>query len=61
MHRQIESLDQLTEWAVDKFNDVRNKGIEPPKFPGHPLTEKELMVKQTMIESMQNHSSTLVF
>lgn len=46
MHRHIESLDQLTEWAVDKFNDVRNKGIEPPKFPGHPLTEKELMVSK---------------
>ncbi|CDH56832.1 a-pheromone processing metallopeptidase ste23 [Lichtheimia corymbifera JMRC:FSU:9682] len=48
-----ESLDQLTEWAVDKFNDVRNKGIEPPKFPGHPLTEKELM-KQIFIKPVKD-------
>lgn len=40
----IESLDQLTEWAVDKFKSVRNKNIKPPSFPGHPLTKNELMV-----------------
>lgn len=39
-----ESLDQLTEWVVDKFKNVRNKNIEPPSFPGHPLTKNELMV-----------------
>ena len=46
----LESLDQLTDWAVEKFKDVRNKGIEPPSFPGHPLTEKELMVRQSFLD-----------
>ncbi|KAI9321267.1 Metalloenzyme, LuxS/M16 peptidase-like protein [Dichotomocladium elegans] len=48
-----ESLDQLTEWAVEKFNDVRNKGIEPPRFPGHPLTQNELM-KQIFIKPVKD-------
>ncbi|KAI7855111.1 Metalloenzyme, LuxS/M16 peptidase-like protein [Circinella umbellata] len=48
-----ESLDQLTDWAVEKFKDVRNKGIEPPSFPGHPLTEKELM-KQIFIKPVKD-------
>lgn len=44
-----ESLDQLTEWAVEKFKDVRNKSIEPPSFPDNPLTKKELMVESDCI------------
>ncbi|RCH95916.1 Insulinase (Peptidase M16), partial [Rhizopus azygosporus] len=48
-----ESLDQLTEWAVEKFKDVRNKSIEPPSFPDNPLTKKELMpVKDVRILEM---------
>ncbi|KAI7897701.1 Metalloenzyme, LuxS/M16 peptidase-like protein [Cokeromyces recurvatus] len=48
-----ESLDQLTEWAVEKFKYVRNKNIEPPSFPGHPLTEKELM-KQIFVKPVKD-------
>ncbi|KAF7727647.1 Insulinase (Peptidase M16) [Apophysomyces ossiformis] len=48
-----ESLDELTEWVVEKFKDVRNKNIEPPSFPGHPLTENELM-KQIVIKPVKD-------
>ncbi|KAG2190397.1 hypothetical protein INT46_004590 [Mucor plumbeus] len=48
-----ESLDELTEWAVDKFKSVRNKGIEPPSFPGHPLTKNELM-KQIFVKPVKD-------
>ncbi|ORE08646.1 hypothetical protein BCV72DRAFT_203143 [Rhizopus microsporus var. microsporus] len=48
-----ESLDQLTEWAVEKFRDVRNKSIEPPSFPDNPLTKKELM-KQIFIKPVKD-------
>jgi insulysin len=39
-----ESLDQLTQWAVEKFSAVKNKGIPVPTFEGHPLTENEMSV-----------------
>lgn len=42
--RMIESLDQLTEWVVDKFSHVKNKNIPVPEFDGHPLTANELKV-----------------
>ncbi|KAK9476376.1 Metalloenzyme, LuxS/M16 peptidase-like protein [Lipomyces japonicus] len=37
-----ESLDELQDWAVEKFSAVGNSQIDPPRFKGHPLTEKEL-------------------
>lgn len=37
-----ESLDQLTEWAVDKFSGVRNKGLAAPSFPRSPLGQDQL-------------------
>ncbi|RUS32698.1 Metalloenzyme, LuxS/M16 peptidase-like protein [Jimgerdemannia flammicorona] len=48
-----ESLDQLTEWTVEKFSLIRDKRIEPPKFEGHPLTEKELM-KQIFVKPVKD-------
>jgi insulysin len=39
-----ESLDQLTQWVVEKFSAVKNKGIPVPTFEGHPLTENEMLV-----------------
>lgn len=48
----LESLDTLTDWAVDKFKDVRNKNIPPPTFEGHPLTEKELKVRRSLARAM---------
>jgi hypothetical protein len=44
MGGHVESLDQMTTWAVEKFTDVRNKSIDPPAFEGHALTSNELMV-----------------
>ncbi|GBB86466.1 hypothetical protein RclHR1_01290010 [Rhizophagus clarus] len=37
-----ESLDQLTQWVVEKFSTIKNKSIPVPTFDGHPLTENEL-------------------
>ncbi|KAG0054714.1 Insulinase (Peptidase M16) [Gryganskiella cystojenkinii] len=36
-------LDQLSEWAVEKFSEIRNLGINPPVYPNPPLTSKELL------------------
>ncbi|KAF9981131.1 Insulinase (Peptidase M16) [Mortierella antarctica] len=38
-----EPLDQLSEWAVDKFSAIKNLGIQPPSYSGQPLTAKELL------------------
>ncbi|RCH79537.1 Insulinase (Peptidase M16), partial [Rhizopus stolonifer] len=48
-----ESLDQLTAWAVEKFQNVRNKNINPPSFSGHPLTKNELM-KQIFVKPVKD-------
>ncbi|PWN23331.1 hypothetical protein BCV69DRAFT_280939 [Microstroma glucosiphilum] len=37
-----DSLDQLTDWVVDKFSGVRNKGLAAPTFPNSPLGEEQL-------------------
>lgn len=37
-----ESLDQLTDWVVDKFSAVRNKGLAAPTFPTSPLGKEQL-------------------
>ncbi|KAF9354795.1 Insulinase (Peptidase M16) [Mortierella sp. NVP85] len=38
-----DSLDQLTEWALSKFGDVKDLGISPPVYQNPPLTSKELL------------------
>ncbi|KAF9285850.1 Insulinase (Peptidase M16) [Mortierella alpina] len=38
-----EPLDQLAEWAVEKFSAIKSLGIEPPSYPGSPLTANELL------------------
>lgn len=50
----LESLDQLTEWVSEKFSSVTNKNIPVPSFPGHPLTENEMM-KQIFIKSVKKN------
>ncbi|KAG0178612.1 Insulinase (Peptidase M16) [Apophysomyces sp. BC1034] len=56
-----ESLDQLTEWAVAKFKDVRNKAIDPPSFDGYPLTKNEL-TKQIFMKPVKDiRSLDMVF
>ncbi|KAK4511212.1 uncharacterized protein ATC70_012426 [Mucor velutinosus] len=49
-----ESLDQLTEWVVEKFSSVTNKNIPVPSFPGHPLTKNEIM-KQIFVKSVKKN------
>ncbi|KAI9336687.1 Metalloenzyme, LuxS/M16 peptidase-like protein [Pilaira anomala] len=47
-----ESLDQLTEWVVEKFSNVINRNILVPSFEGHPLTENQTK-KQIFIKSVK--------
>ncbi|CAJ0633735.1 13753_t:CDS:10 [Entrophospora sp. SA101] len=44
-YNEIEPLDQLTRWVVDKFSDVNNKSIPAPSFEENPFTKNELMKK----------------
>lgn len=52
--KKKESLDQLTEWVVEKFSSVTNKNIPVPSFPGHPLTKNEIM-KQIFVKSVKKN------
>ncbi|KAI1314496.1 Insulinase (Peptidase M16) [Mortierella claussenii] len=38
-----EPLDQLAEWAIEKFSDIRNLSIKPPANTNAPWTAKELL------------------
>ncbi|KAJ3219441.1 Insulinase (Peptidase M16) [Dinochytrium kinnereticum] len=44
-----EPIDVLRNWVVEKTSAIRNIGIRPPAFPGHPLTgeflQTELLIK----------------
>ncbi|RIA99019.1 Metalloenzyme, LuxS/M16 peptidase-like protein [Glomus cerebriforme] len=48
-----ESLDQLSQWVIEKFSTVKNKGIPIPTFEGHPLTKNELL-KQIFIKPVKD-------
>ncbi|RIA87179.1 Metalloenzyme, LuxS/M16 peptidase-like protein [Glomus cerebriforme] len=37
-----ESLDQLSQWIIEKFSAVKNKSIPIPTYDDNPLTENEL-------------------
>ncbi|CAG8475592.1 2249_t:CDS:10 [Acaulospora colombiana] len=43
-----ESLDQLSNWVVEKFTEVENKSIPIPIPDGYPITDKELGWANTM-------------
>lgn len=43
--RYAEPLDQLTQWAIEMFSDIRNLGIQPPANTNPPWTAKELLVR----------------
>ncbi|CAO3590985.1 unnamed protein product [Absidia cylindrospora] len=56
-----ESLDQLTQWVVDKFSNVQDKNINIPTYPDHPLTQNELQ-KQIFVKSVKhNHLLEITF
>ncbi|KAF8947270.1 Insulinase (Peptidase M16) [Haplosporangium gracile] len=48
-----EPLDQLTQWAIDMFSDVRNLGIQPPANTNPPWTAKELL-KTTYVKPVKD-------
>ncbi|KAJ2616625.1 metalloprotease [Coemansia sp. RSA 1365] len=51
-----DSLDQLSEWVVDKFSHIKSKGPTKPLFEGHPLTANE-MGKLVWLKSVQQQRS----
>jgi insulysin len=56
-----ESLDQLEDWVVSKFSNVKNKNLNAPNFPGKPFTEKEMQVfgiLKSMLTEDGSHSET---
>ncbi|KAI8850458.1 Metalloenzyme, LuxS/M16 peptidase-like protein [Chytridium lagenaria] len=58
-----EPVDVLSEWVVSKFSPVHNKNIPIPAFPGHPLTDKELMklIRVKPVKDMQSLDITFPF
>ncbi|CAG8512456.1 9385_t:CDS:2, partial [Funneliformis caledonium] len=48
-----ESLDQLSQWVVEKFSAVKNKNISVPTFEDNPLTENELL-RQVFIKPVKD-------
>ncbi|KAJ3241012.1 Insulinase (Peptidase M16) [Chytriomyces hyalinus] len=48
-----ESLDVLQEWVVSKASAIRNIDIDPPSFPGHPLSKEQLM-KQIFVKPVKD-------
>ncbi|KAG0054713.1 Insulinase (Peptidase M16) [Gryganskiella cystojenkinii] len=56
-----DSLDKLTEWAVDKFSEIRNLGITPPAFPNSPWTSKELLTTIYMKPVQDTHTLEIKF
>ncbi|KAF9132143.1 Insulinase (Peptidase M16) [Mortierella sp. 14UC] len=48
-----EPLDQLTQWAVEMFSDIRNLGIQPPANANPPWTAKELL-KTTYVKPVKD-------
>ncbi|KAF9428230.1 Insulinase (Peptidase M16) [Podila epigama] len=56
-----EPLEQLAQWAVEKFSPVKNLGIAPPSYPHGPLTANELL-RTTFIKPVKNlRSLTITF
>ncbi|KAG0239287.1 Metalloenzyme, LuxS/M16 peptidase-like protein [Mortierella sp. GBAus27b] len=51
-----EPLDQLAEWAIEKFSAVRNLGIAPPANTNPPWTAKELL-RTTYVKPVKDFRS----
>ncbi|KAK9454555.1 Metalloenzyme, LuxS/M16 peptidase-like protein [Dipodascopsis uninucleata] len=56
-----EPLEQLEQWAVEKFSAVRNSGIAAPKFEESPLTQRELKKQIFAKPVMDEHALELTF
>ncbi|KAI8612850.1 Metalloenzyme, LuxS/M16 peptidase-like protein [Chytriomyces sp. MP71] len=48
-----ESLDQLQQWVVEKASAIKNKDIDPPSWPGHPMTKDDLL-KQIFVKPVKD-------
>ncbi|KAF9179055.1 Insulinase (Peptidase M16) [Haplosporangium sp. Z 767] len=51
-----EPLDQLADWAIEKFSAVRNIGIQPPANTNPPWTAKELL-RTTYVKPVKDFRS----
>ncbi|KAG0039010.1 Insulinase (Peptidase M16) [Podila clonocystis] len=54
-----EPLEQLVQWAVEKFSAVKNLEIAPPAYPHGPLTANELL-RTTFIKPVKNLRSLMI-
>ncbi|KAG0334281.1 Insulinase (Peptidase M16) [Podila horticola] len=54
-----EPLEQLVQWAVEKFSLVKNLEITPPAYPHGPLTANELL-RTTFIKPVKNLRSVMI-
>lgn len=50
-----EPLEQLVQWAVEKFSPVKNLEITPPAYPHGPLTANELLVSVFLSSLVTRH------
>ncbi|KAJ3016137.1 UNVERIFIED_CONTAM: Insulinase (Peptidase M16) [Siphonaria sp. JEL0065] len=48
-----ESVEQLSEWVIEKTSAIKNKDIPVPSFPGHPLGKEECL-KQISIKPVKD-------
>ncbi|XP_066587176.1 insulin-degrading enzyme isoform X2 [Prorops nasuta] len=56
-----ETLDELEEMVVDKFQDVENKEIEAPKWSDHPFTEEHFQTKWLIVPIKDIRNLTISF
>ncbi|KAJ3324178.1 Insulinase (Peptidase M16) [Blyttiomyces sp. JEL0837] len=56
-----ESLDTLSEWVIEKFSEVENKGVAVPTCEGHPLGDEQLGVSISLTdEGVRNWEGVVV-
>jgi insulysin len=48
-----EPIETMSQWVIEKFSGVRNKGIPPPYFPSNPL-QKEQLQTQVFFRSVKD-------
>ncbi|KAJ3358023.1 Insulinase (Peptidase M16) [Entophlyctis luteolus] len=51
-----EPIDQLKQWVIEKASGIKNKKIEVPSFPGHPLS-KNVVQKLLKIKPVKDMRS----
>ena len=56
-----ESIEELTEWAIEMFSEIKNKDTPVPSFPGHPLTKEQCQTLVCVKPVKEIRSMNLMF